>query len=125
LNMWVDGENVWIPSDIWKTTSILPRSYLPRKLMSIPSNVRVLCGFGFIHHYRHHRICVDFGTGWWRDSTSNRFFLSWRYDRQTIKRRWGPISLLAGCGFLFATPGNVVDYDIEDYIYKKLPRFWD
>jgi phage terminase large subunit-like protein len=29
-------------------------------------------------------------------------------------------------GFLFATPGNVVDYDIiEDYIYKKLPRFWD
>jgi hypothetical protein len=124
LNMWVDGENVWIPSDIWKTTSILPRSYLPRKLMSIPSNVRVLCGFGFIHHYRHHRICVDFGTGWWRVRHQTVFFC----PEDTIDKRqkkMGSHIILAGCGFLFATPGNVVDYDIEDYIYKKLPRFWD
>jgi hypothetical protein len=96
------------------------------KLMSIPSNVRVLCGFGFIHHHRHHRICVDFGTDDGLGYIKPFCFVPEDTIDKRSKEDGVPYRYWRDAGFLFATPGNVVDYDIiEDYISKKLPRFWD
>jgi phage terminase large subunit-like protein len=128
LNLWVDGDNVWIPSAEWKKNGInfnrdknLPKLEIPQEKFE---------RFGSYAG-------LDLSTT--TDITALAFLTEpdddgCRYLRvflfcpeDTIDKRSKedsvPYRYWVNEGFMIATPGNVVDYDvIEDYVrinYKK------
>lgn len=126
LNMWVDGDNVWIPSEIWKKNDI---NYINNtKNQEVP--LEKFTQFGSYAG-------LDLSTT--TDITAysilsepdDEGFLYLKVflfcPEDTIDKRSKedkvPYRYWCDSGYIIATPGNVVDYDIvEDYVksnYKK------
>lgn len=128
LNMWVDGQNIWVPSDVWKKNDInfgLPATGVKKELP-----IEKFTEFGAYAG-------LDLSTT--TDLTA--FSILSEPDRDgvrylkvflfcpedTIAKRSKedgvPYQYWVDSGFIIATPGNVVDYDvIEDYVkfnYRK------
>jgi phage terminase large subunit-like protein len=129
LNMWVDGDNVWIPSDIWKQNDI--NFGRDKKLEKLEVDIAKFKKFGSYAG-------LDLSTT--TDITA--FVLISEPDEENIryikpflfcpedtidkrsKEDQVPYRYWRDAGYLYATPGNVVDYDvIEDYIYKNYHIF--
>ncbi len=129
LNMWVDGENVWIPSEIWKKNDI--NFGRDRSLPRLEVDVTTFNRFGSYAG-------LDLSTTTditafvlmsEPDDSGIRYIKPFLFcPEDTIDKRSKedgvPYRYWRDAGFLFATPGNVVDYDIiEDYIYKNYHAF--
>jgi len=129
LNMWVDGENVWIPSEIWKKNDI--NFARDKKLDRLEVDVAKFKRFGSYAG-------LDLSTTTditafvlmsEPDDDGIRYIKPFLFcPEDTIDKRSKedavPYRYWRDAGFLFATPGNVVDYDIiEDYIYKNYHAF--
>lgn len=124
LNMWVDGANVWITSDIWKRNDInferdkkLPRLTLEADIFKKYgayagldlSTTTDLTAFTIISEPDENGIRYI------------KFFIFCPED--TIEKRSKedgvPYRYWRDQGYIIATPGNVVDYDVvEDYVRK-------
>ena len=129
LNMWVDGNNVWIPSDIWKQNDI--NFGRDKKLEKLEVDINKFKKFGSYAG-------LDLSTTTditafviisEPDEENNRFIKPFLFcPEDTIDKRSKedqvPYRYWRDAGYLYATPGNVVDYDvIEDYIYKNYNQF--
>lgn len=122
LNMWVDGDNVWIPSKEWKKNGIGFGKDKKKEKAEIPHEKFEKFGC---------YAALDLSTT--TDITA-LVFLSEPDDEglrylkvflfcpeDTIEKRSKedkvPYRYWVDAGFMIATPGNVVDYDvIEDYV---------
>jgi len=130
LNMWVDGVNVWIPSEKWKNNDI--NKNLPTK-----SNKRKEVPLSVFEQFGSYA-GLDLSTT--TDITA--FVLlsepndeGFRYlkpflfcPEETIEKRSKedkvPYRYWRDAGFLISTPGDRVDYDvIEDYIKKNYHKY--
>lgn len=130
LNMWVDGQNVWIPSEIWKNNDInknIPAKSNKRKEIPLPK-------FEQFGSYA----ALDLSTTTditafvilsEPDDDGNRFLKTFLFcPEETIDKRSKedkvPYRYWCDAGFLIATPGDVVDYDvIEDYVKHNFKKY--
>lgn len=124
LNMWVDGDNVWIPSDIWKKNDI--NFERDRKLPRLEVDIAKFKKFG---GYAGLDLSTTtdltcFAAVSEPDENMERFLKFLIFcPEDTIDKRSKedsvPYRYWCDAGFIIATPGNVVDYDIvEDYVRK-------
>jgi phage terminase large subunit-like protein len=124
LNMWVDGDNVWIPSDIWKKNDI--NFGRDKKLDRLEVDIEKFKKFGSYAG-------LDLSTTTdltayvaisEPDENEVRFLKFLIFcPEETIDKRAKedgvPYRYWCDAGFIIATPGNVVDYDVvEDYVRK-------
>ncbi len=125
LNMWVDGDNVWIPSDIWKRNDI--NFGLDRKTHTKREvDINIFAKFGSYAG-------LDLSTTTditafvvlsEPDNEGIRYIKPFLFcPEATIDKRSKedqvPYRYWRDAGYIIATPGDVVDYDvIEDYIHK-------
>lgn len=127
LNMWVDGANVWIPSDIWKANDI--NFGRDKKLERFPVDLGKFLKFGSYSG-------LDLSTTTditafvvlsEPDDDGIRYLKPFLFcPEDTIEKRSKedqvPYRYWKNAGHIIATPGNTVDYDvIEDYIRKYYP----
>lgn len=122
LNMWVDGDNVWIPSEIWKKNDI--NFGRDRKLERLTVDVAKFKKYG---GYAGLDLSTTtdltcFAAVSEPDENMERFlkFLIFCPEDTIDKRSKDdgvPYRYWVDNGYIIATPGNVVDYDIvEDYV---------
>lgn len=127
LNMWVDGANVWIPSDIWKANDI--NFNRDKSLERLPVD---LGKFLFNGSYAGLDLSTTtditaFVVISEPDDEGIRYLKPFLFcPEDTIEKRSKedqvPYRYWKNAGYLIATPGNTVDYDvIEDYIRKYYP----
>jgi phage terminase large subunit-like protein len=130
LNMWVDGDNVWIPSEIWKRNDI--NFGINKKNHSkIELNENTFFKFGAYAG-------LDLSTTTditafvilsEPDENGIRYIKPFLFcPESTIDKRSKedqvPYRFWRDQGYIIATPGDVVDYDvIEDYIKKYYYRY--
>lgn len=127
LNMWVDGANVWIPSDIWKANDI--NFGRDKSLERLPVDLNKFLFFGSYSG-------LDLSTTTditafvaisEPDDEGIRYLKPFLFcPEDTIEKRSKedqvPYRYWKNAGHIIATPGNTVDYDvIEDYIRKYYP----
>jgi phage terminase large subunit-like protein len=125
LNMWVDGDNVWIPSDIWKRNDI--NFGRDKKAPRLKVDINKFKEFGSYAG-------VDLSTTTdftafvilsEPDQEGNRFIKPFLFcPNESIEKRSKedkvPYKYWRDQGYIIATPGDVVDYDIiEDYIKQN------
>jgi phage terminase large subunit-like protein len=124
LNMWVDGANVWIPSDIWKANDInfgLDKSK-PRKEVDLNK---------FLQFGSYAAVDLSTTTDFTAfvilsepDDEGIRYIKPFLFcPEETIEKRSKedqvPYRFWKNAGHIISTPGNSVDYGIiEDYIRK-------
>jgi phage terminase large subunit-like protein len=123
LNMWVDGDNVWIPSDIWKKNSIDNT-----EIRKFPLEMFTKFGSYAGLDLSTTTDITAFSILSEPNDEDFRFLKVFLFcPEDTIDKRSKedkvPYRYWCDKGWLIATPGNVVDYDIvEDYVkhnYKK------
>jgi phage terminase large subunit-like protein len=129
LNMWVDGDNVWIPSDIWKQNDInFGRDRALERLLVDPAKFAQFGSYAGLDLSTTTDITA-FVILSEPDEDGIQYIKPFLFcPEDTIDRRSKedqvPYRYWRDAGFLYATPGNVVDYDvIEDYIYKNYSLF--
>jgi phage terminase large subunit-like protein len=128
LNMWVDGDNVWIPSEIWKQNDI--NFGLDKTLPKLKVDIQKFVQFGSF-------AALDLSTTTditafvilsEPDEDGIRYLMPFLFcPEDNIDKRSKddgvPYRYWVDNGYMIATPGNRVDYDvIEDYVkgnYKK------
>ncbi|MBF05015.1 MAG: hypothetical protein CMP76_17195 [Flavobacterium sp.] len=118
LNMWVDAPVIWIPNEIWKRNKV---------------------GEITLNHFKEFRCYAALDLSTTTDITAfvavsepnnkhERFILPFFFcPEDTIERRSKedrvPYRYWKDAGYLIATPGEVVDYNIiEDFIKQKFPE---
>lgn len=127
LNMWVDGDNVWIPSEVWRKNDInfgrdkkLPRLTVKNDKIENFKNFGAYAGLDL-------STTTDL-TAYAVISEPNeedirfvQFFIFCPED--TIEKRSKedkvPYKYWREMGYIIATPGNVVDYDMVEDVVKK------
>lgn len=123
LNMWVDGSNVWIPSEIWRENDI---NYKQDRASKKELNLEIFKKYGSY-------AALDLSTTTditafvvlsEPDDDGIRYLKPFLFcPEDSIEKRSKedqvPYRYWKDSGYIIATPGNVVDYDIiEDYIRK-------
>lgn len=127
LNMWVDGANVWIPSDIWKANDI--NFNQNKNLERQPVDM-----FKFLKFGSYAGLDLSTTTDITAfvvlsepDDDGIRYLKPFLFcPEDSIEKRSKedqvPYRYWKNAGHIIATPGNTVDYDIiEDYIRKYYP----
>lgn len=124
LNIWVDGANFWIPSKEWKKNDI--NFGRDKKLLKLNVDIEKFKKFGSYAG-------LDLSTTTditafvaisEPDENGIRYLLPYLFcPEDTIAKRTKedkvPYQYWVDQGYMIATPGNVVDYDvIESYIYS-------
>lgn len=130
LNMWVDGDNVWIPSEIWKRNDINFEIDLKTE------QGRLLDGEKFRKHGSFAGVDLSTTTDFTAfvilsepDENGERFVKPFLFcPENSIEKRTKddnvPYRYWRDQGYIIATPGDVVDYDIiEDYIRKNFHEY--
>jgi phage terminase large subunit-like protein len=119
LNIWVDGESVWIPSEIWKQNKVdtIPLSkfkeYGSYAGLDL-STTTDITAFVILSE---------------PDKEGNRYLKEFLFcPENAIEKRSKedkvPYRYWRDKGWLIATPGNVVDYDVvEDYIKHNYEKY--
>jgi phage terminase large subunit-like protein len=129
LNMWVDGDNVWIPSDIWKQNDINFGRDRALERLTVDQNKFLQFGSYAGLDLSTTTDITAFVLMSEPDEDGIRYIKPFLFcPEDTIDRRSKedqvPYRYWRDAGFMYATPGNVVDYDIiEDYIYKNYNLF--
>lgn len=129
LNMWVDGDNVWIPSDIWKQNDINFGRDRALERLTVDQNKFLQFGSYAGLDLSTTTDITAFVLMSEPDEDGVRYIKPFLFcPEDTIDRRSKedqvPYRYWRDAGFMYATPGNVVDYDvIEDYIYKNYAVF--
>jgi phage terminase large subunit-like protein len=128
LNMWVDGDNVWIPSEIWKKCDINFNN-LNNKKKTIPLDKFIQYGSYAALDLSTNIDLTAFAAVSEPDENGFRYLKVLLFcPEETIDKRSKedkvPYRYWCNSGYIIATPGNRVDYDIvEDYVkteFKKL-----
>lgn len=130
LNMWVDGANVWISSELWKACDL-------NKGLSISAKNRVQVPVDKFYQNGSFA-AVDLSTNTDMtafvivsepDENGDRFVKPFLFcPEDTIDKRSKedkvPYRLWRDLGYLIATPGNVVDYDVLlDYVRDNWHKY--
>lgn len=123
LNMWVDAPSIWIPNEIWKKNDIIK---FPTKrynnLKEIPLSIFEKFGSYFALDLSTTTDITAFVGLSEPDEDGVRFLIPFFFcPEETIDRRSRedrvPYRYWRDAGYLIATPGEVVDYNIvEDHI---------
>ena len=130
LNMWVDGVNVFIPSEIWKRNDINnDKNHKGQKRIEVPLDK-------FLKHESYAAVDLSTTTDITAflilsepDENGHRFVKPFLFcPEDTIDKRskedMVPYRYWRDAGFLIATPGDVVDYDvIEDCIRENYHKY--
>jgi len=122
LNMWVDGANVWIPSEIWKANDINfgNKPSITKKQVDI-AKFQTFGSYAALDLSTTTDITA-FVVLSEPDEKGNRFLKPFLFcPEETIAKRSKedgvPYRYWVDHGFMIATPGNRVDYDvIEDIV---------
>ena len=129
LNMWVDGDNVWIPSDIWKQNDInFGRDKKLEKLKVDIAKFEKYSSYAALDLSTTTDITA-FVVLSEPDEEANRFLMPFLFcPEENIDKRSKddgvPYRYWVNNGFMIATPGNRVDYDIiEDYVKANYKKF--
>lgn len=130
LNMWVDGKSVWIPSEVWKRNDINFGIDLKTQKR------QVLDGEKFRKFGSYAGVDLSTTTDFTAfvilsepDENGERFVKPFLFcpENSILKRTKDdnvPYVFWRDQGYIIATPGDVVDYDvIEDYIRKNFHIF--
>lgn len=118
LNMWVDAPTIWIPNEIWKRN----------KVKEIPLDNFTKYGSYAALDLSTTTDLTAFVALSEPDENQNRYLKAFFFcPEDTIERRSKedrvPYRYWRDAGFLIATPGEVVDYNIiEDFIKQKFPE---
>jgi phage terminase large subunit-like protein len=119
LNMWVDAPQIWIPNEIWKRN----------KVSEIPLNKFTTFGSYAALDLSITTDITAFVVLSEPDENSQRYIVPFFFcPEDTIERRSKedrvPYRYWRDHGFLIATPGEVVDYNIvEDHIKQAFPKY--
>lgn len=130
LNMWVDAPQIWIPNEIWQRNNILK---FPTKkhsyLKEIPISLYQQNGSYFALDLSTTTDITAFVGITEPDEDGYRFLKPFFFcPEDTIDKRSKedrvPYRYWRDAGFMIATPGEVVDYNIiTDFIVQKFPEY--
>jgi len=130
LNMWVDAPQIWIPNEIWQRNNILK---FPTKnynyLKEIPLSLYQQKGCYFALDLSTTTDITAFVGITEPDEDGYRFLKPFFFcPEDTIDKRSKedrvPYRYWRDAGFMIATPGEVVDYNIiTDFIVQKFPEY--
>jgi phage terminase large subunit-like protein len=127
LNMWVDGANVWIPSEIWKQNDINFNQDKSKPRLAVDFDKFLKFGSYSGLDLSTTTDITAFVVLSEPDDEGIRYLKPFLFcPEDTIEKRSKedqvPYRYWKNAGFLHSTPGNTVDYDvIEDYIRKYYP----
>ena len=126
LNMWVDGDNVWIPSEIWKKCDYNLFSSNKKRLISL-DKFEKYGSYGALDLSTNIDLTA-FASVSEPDDEGYRYLKVLLFcPEDTIEKRSKedkvPYRYWCDEGWIIATPGNRVDYDmVEDYVKKEFNR---